>query len=272
MTHFTVFGSNGFIGRHLTAALRRDGHETAALGRYDISDAPKDLGHVIYAIGMTGNYRSQPYDTIDAHVGVLSRILQSHHFSSFLYLSSTRVYRGLPKDAIASEDAPLPLKPDADSIYDYSKLLGEALSLAHAIPTVRVARLSNVYGAGMSEAAFLGALYTQLHHEGKITIQDNPQSAKDYIHINDAVKRLSHIAVNGKHRIYNVASGKSVSCHEIATALSAAGHQASFAPTPQPARIFPTIDTRRIENECGNCQHDLVADIAEIFTNRRNLA
>ena len=266
MTLFTVFGSTGFIGRHVCEALRSANHEVQTFDRGSILTAPTILGHAIYCIGMTGNYRSQPYATVDAHVNLLSKILQTHSYESFLYLSSTRVYRGLSQDMLAEETTPIPLTPDRDSIYDYSKLLGEALCLSHPLTTVRVARVSNVYGIGMSENSFLGALYANLTRDGHISIQDHPESSKDYIHIEDVVAQLTYIALHGRHRLYNIASGKRISCQEIADTLIKAGNQVGFATTTTQPRIFPTISIARAVRECSACVHDILVDLPNIFS------
>ena len=42
----------------------------------------------------------------------------------------------------------------------------------------------------------------------KITLHTKLESEKDYVHIDDVVKILPEIILNGKYRIYNVASGQ----------------------------------------------------------------
>ncbi len=51
-----------------------------------------DLGHAFYCIGLTADFRSRPFETIEAHCGLLKEVLSGSRFSSFVYLSSTRVY------------------------------------------------------------------------------------------------------------------------------------------------------------------------------------
>jgi nucleoside-diphosphate-sugar epimerase len=265
MSLFTVFGASGFIGRHVTAALKAAGHSVLTPARGDAIDPTAGHGHVIYAIGLTGDYRARPYDTIEAHVGIAGRLLQAGHFDSFLYLSSTRVYRGLDPSLAAGEDTPLPLTPSLDGVYDYSKLLGESLCLAHDNPAVRVARLSNVYGDGMSPALFLGALLDSVNKNGGAVIQDHPQSAKDYIAVGAAVEALTAIATRGRQRLYNVASGRRTENRAIADALTAAGQKVSFADTPPQPRIFPQVDVSRLAAEFGAPAGDVARDIPALL-------
>ena len=63
---FTVLGSTGFIGSHVAALARSQGHDIYCPSRRD-SLAGRDLGHVIYAIGMTADFRHRPHETIEAH-------------------------------------------------------------------------------------------------------------------------------------------------------------------------------------------------------------
>lgn len=249
MTSFTVLGSGGFIGSHLTVHLKAQGHDVKTPG-HDTSELHgKNLGHVIYCIGLTGNFRQQPFETIEAHVGVLSRLLQNTFFNSFLYLSSTRVYGGLDASRTASEDSLLTGKPSADTLYDYSKLLGESLCLTIDRPAIRIVRLSNVYGIGQSRHTFLGSLTKDLKEKGAATILDNPASSKDYVSVQDVVPLLEKITLSGKQEIYNIASGMQTRCDLLADAIGALGYDIGFADTAPPVRAFPKIDIARIANE-----------------------
>ena len=258
---FTILGSSGFIGRHLAKALSQAGHEVRTPDRSAIFSQAGNQGHVIYAIGLTGDYRQKPLETTQAHAGIVGRFLQEAIFDSLLYLSSTRVYRGLASTDIAHEDSALTMGVSGDTTYDYSKLLGESLCLSDARKTVRIARLSNVYGEGMSEGSFLGSVMTSLRRGKSVVIDDHPDSAKDYISIRDVTRLLPAISTSGKHRLYNVASGHASSNRQIADTLAASGHTVSFSgKTPHP-RIFPSIDTARLEHEFPRAQNTLLADL-----------
>src|SRR6476659_903845 len=93
MSRFTVLGAGGLIGSRLATSLARAGHEVFAPPRdHELNGEP--LGHVIYAIGVTADFRTRPFDTVAAHVCQLQKVLSEGHFDSLLYLSSTRVYQG----------------------------------------------------------------------------------------------------------------------------------------------------------------------------------
>jgi nucleoside-diphosphate-sugar epimerase len=176
---------------------------------------------------------------VASHVTLLAEILQTYTFQSFLYMSSTRGYRG---SATTSEEAPWCLSPlDTDCLYDVAKLAGEALCLSLG-PEVRIARLSSVYGSDQSPKTFLPSLVHDVRATGSVTIRLAPSSAKDYVHVDDACAALAHIAAEGRHRIYNVASGTNTSNAEIAELLTSKLHASvQFAPNAA------TVQLRRID-------------------------
>ncbi len=72
----TVFGANGFVGRALVQHLEEQGYPVRAVTRGDASWRDTDLGHAFYTVGLTADFRSRPFETIDAHVSLLTRILR----------------------------------------------------------------------------------------------------------------------------------------------------------------------------------------------------
>ncbi|MGH8352861.1 MAG: NAD-dependent epimerase/dehydratase family protein [Pseudomonas sp.] len=248
MSRFTVLGGSGFIGRHLVAHLRGAGHEVWAPARGEAICA-RPLGHVIYAIGLTGDFRQRPFDTVEAHVGLLGRVLREAEFDSFLYLSSTRVYGGLPADTLASEELALPQRPTLDGLYDLSKLLGEALCLALPNPAIRVVRLSNVYGLGQSRHTFLQMLLDSLAQDGAVEIGEAPESSKDYVALADVLELLPRIALQGRERLYNLAGGEAISHRQLADCLQAAGAGRVRFAAAGATRRFPHIDISRLQRE-----------------------
>lgn len=151
MSFFTVLGASGYIGSRVVRHLRAEGHAVWAPERGDSSILNRPLGHVLYCVGLTGDFRNRPFDTVQAHVGLLAEILRHANFESLLYLSSTRVYQGAER---TDEDAPLTVVPGTPSdLYNLTKLTGESLCHCSGREGVRVVRLSNVVGEGMDPAS-----------------------------------------------------------------------------------------------------------------------
>ncbi len=261
---FTVLGSTGFVGGAMARFLRADGIEVYTPPRTTASLRGENLGHVIYSIGLTGNFRQKTEETIEAHVHVLRRLMEGATFDSWLYLSSTRLYAGLPAGLPATEDVDLRLKPGADGIYDFSKLLGESICLANSNDTVRVARLSNVYGAGQSEHTFLGSVVRDVVSSGKTILNQSPESSKDYVSIDDVTEILKSIAIHGQERLYNIASGRAVTHGQLADIMRKSGYGVEFSQGAS-THVFPSADITKIKREFGNNMRNLVDDLPHLL-------
>ena len=248
MSLFTVLGACGYIGRRLVTYLQESGHEVWApeRGASDVFSRP--LGHVMYCVGLTGNFRSRPFDTVDAHVALLQELLRRAQFDSLLYLSSTRVYMGSDR---ADEEAPLQVLPaDPSYLYNLSKLLGESLCHASGRTGVRVARLSNVVGSGMSsDSGNLIADLVAQARTGHVVLRSALQSAKDYIHVDDVLESITRIALGGAHRTYNLASGVQTTHGQWLQWLAHSTGCSVECLDQAPVQQFPVISVQRLRNE-----------------------
>lgn len=261
---WTVLGASGTIGRRLAAHLRAAGQTVDTPGRGDAGLYRRPLGHVIYAIGLTADFRQRPYDTVQAHVSVLAELLQQGDFESLLYLSSTRVYG---RAAGGREDSLLPvLAQHPSDLYNLSKLMGESLCLQDARAGVRVTRLSNVVGGEDADSAnFVPSLVRQARG-GRIVLQTAADSAKDYIHIDDVAELLPRIAAGGRERLYNVASGVQTTHAQWTAQLAVqTGCAVEVAPGAPTVRFIP-VDIGRIRAEFDFQPRPVLAALASAFT------
>jgi nucleoside-diphosphate-sugar epimerase len=253
---FTVVGGAGFVGSALVRHLEAVGHacRVPARGRA-VDEGP--LGHVVYCAGLTGDWIARPYDTIEAHVGALAALARDGHFDSLLYLSSTRVYDGHP-GPVAREDDELRARPqDADDLYALSKATGEALALAAG---GRVARLSNVFGPHAAAHDFLSSVLRE-SERGRVTLESSLDSSRDFVSLGDVVSLLARIALEGRERVYNVASGIAVTNRELADALTGlTGCDVHVRPgAPRVRRV--AIDISRVSDEFGFSPSRLLDDL-----------
>ena len=217
MTRITVLGASGFVGSHLATKLKATGVDCYFPGRGEELSGRR-LGHLIYAIGLTADFRTRPFETVEAHVCKLLNVLQACEFDSLLYLSSTRLYQGQPGTA-HEEDAITVTSLNSDHLYNVSKLMGESLALGSGRPA-RVVRLSNVYGGDFNSDNFLSAVIRDAVTHQKVVLRTTLDSAKDYVSIDDVVEGLIRIATEGRERIYNLASGVNVSNRDIMQRIS----------------------------------------------------
>src|SRR5215469_10509439 len=247
MSKFTVFGGNGFIGRHLVANLKAAGHQVTTIGRGALPTPHSELGHVIYCIGYTGDFRSHLADTVRAHVSILIDLVERVELESLLYLSSTRVYAG---SVSGTEDSVLTIPQAAlDGIYNLSKLTGEALCLSHKNEKFRVTRISNVIGPDAGSDDFLPSVVAEVKRCGKVVLQNGPKFSKDYIDVDDVCDALRMISLSGKARLYNVASGVQTTNEQIATLLRKYMNAEVEYAAGSESSVFPAIANRRLCSE-----------------------
>lgn len=242
----TVLGGHGYIGRHLAAHLHQLGHEVFVPKRNDERIFSTSLGTVFYCVGLTADFRQRPVETIEAHVSLLQRLLQGAAFDRLVYLSSTRVYLG---NSNTHEEAALTVQPyRADDLYKLSKLMGESLAL-HSGQPCTVVRLSNVVGGTGNPESFVYSLWRAAHDQGYILLHSHPDTAKDYIHIDDVVQLLPSIAWQGQHRIYNMASGMQIAHSQwLERICTRTGAHYEVAPGAE-LIDFAAIDNARIVKE-----------------------
>ena len=260
---FTVLGASGYIGGRVVARLREDGAEVFTPTRDDASIFNRNLGHVIYAIGLTADFRSRPYDTARAHVSVLTDVLEKCTFESITYLSSTRVY-GHAMSGVTGRSFNVD-PSDPSDLYNLTKLTGESLCLNGKADNARVIRLSNVVGSGdVRSENFIDSLVSEAMG-GRLVVRSAPESSKDYIHIEDVAEMLPRIAASGRARIYNLASGVNVThkewTDEIASILPC---EISYAPDA-PVQVFPSIDVSQLIVEFGFSPRPVLSTLAELI-------
>lgn len=243
----TVLGARGFIGSHIVKLLQRDNLPCYVPAR---NEALKDidLGDIIYCIGLTADFRSKPFETVEAHVCKLNGILSQCRFSSLTYLSSTRVYINSGSGLAAETDKIMVDPMDPEDLYTLTKLTGERLCLSSGKNT-KIARLSNVLGKADSPTNFLFQIINDIRQKGEVELQQTLSSAKDYIFIDDAADLLINIALHGKEKIYNVASGTNTTNEEIIENLQKYFSFNMAVNTNAREVIFPEILNNKICSE-----------------------
>jgi nucleoside-diphosphate-sugar epimerase len=88
---------------------------------------------------------------------------------------------------------------------------------------------------------------------GRIHLRSDPDSAKDYINVEDVVEWLPRIALDGGYKTYNLASGVQISHRHWANwMVRQLGGTWSSAPG-SPKHMFAPVDVRRLQSEFGVC-------------------
>jgi nucleoside-diphosphate-sugar epimerase len=246
----TILGATGFVGAALVKKLSA-GNVSLNVPERNSGLTGTPLGHVIYCIGLTADFRSRPFDTMEAHVGKLGHLLQHGAFESLTYLSSTRVYSNCTAAEVSETSLVSVNVQDPADLFNTSKLAGETLAMHCGREHVKVVRLSNVYGPDYRSDNFITAIIKEAVHTSRVVLRTTMDSSKDYIHIDDVVNVLEAIALRGQQKIYNLASGQNVSNGAVLQRLQEITG-CVLEVSPHAAQIiFPGIDTSRIREEFG---------------------
>jgi nucleoside-diphosphate-sugar epimerase len=210
---------------------------------------PAEPGHIYFCAGLTADFRSRRRETVEAHVTLISQVLEAAGLRSLTYLSSTRVYL---RAASGREDALIPTDPnDPSDLYNLSKLTGESLCLADERLAVRVVRVSNLIGPGELPPSFIGSLIADARRGGPVVIRSSPESAKDYLALADALEAMVRIPDRARSRLLNLAGGRRTTNREVAGLLKR--HfpvEVRFEAAGDP-QVFPEIAIDRMRNELG---------------------
>lgn len=253
----TVLGGDGFLGSRFAARLARDGTERWVPARNEALTGRR-LGTVLYCIGVTADFRTRPFDTVEAHVGRLAEVLRDCDFERLVYLSSTRVYRLVEGEA--AEDAALPMRPEVpEDLYALSKAMGESLALSCGRDAV-VVRLSNVYGPGARSEDFLPSVLAAAR-AGRVVLRQSLESDKDYVSVDDVVAAVLRVASSGRQRVYNVAAGENTSHGRLLARLKDLTGCAVEVVPDAPTVRFPRVATRRLTAEFGYNPARLMDDL-----------
>jgi nucleoside-diphosphate-sugar epimerase len=265
---FTIFGGAGFIGSNLASHLRARGHDCCVPARNDVLELTVPLGHVVYCIGLTADFRARPFDTVEAHVSLFASLLQRARFESLLYLSSARIYQTASRTDEAAQFVSEPADPS--QLYNLTKLTAECLCLSLDRPEIRIARLSNVYGPDFQSENFLASVIRDAVQDGRVRVEAHPDGAKDYVALADVTDMLERIVLEGRHRIYNVASGRNMTNNEImATLREQTGCSIVWTGAAQPVAA-PPISIARLQDEFGYMPRQLSEQLPALITHYRN--
>ena len=254
-----VTGADGFIGRHLVAHLVGRGWTVLAVdkvpcegiaaesvvldvrtpgGLAPLLDAETTLFHLAACADIRFSVQ-EPREDFDNNVRGLFETLEAarQRSSRVLFASTASVF---------SADNPLPWVETGlsrpMSPYAAGKLAGEAYCYAYHRcygVDVRVARLFNVYGIGMTRFVIHDLIRKVRADSGRLEILGDGNQVRDFLYVEDAVRGLETIAARGKPgEDYNLASGVPVRLLDVArTVATLMGHPGiRLAPT---GRSFP---------------------------------
>lgn len=264
----TVLGASGFIGSKLLYTISQRGLDFFVPKRNENLNG-KDLGNIIYCIGLTADFRVKPFETIEAHVCYLSKILKEANFNSLTYLSSSRLYINSSENEV-NEDSDIKISiNDPDELYTLSKLTGERICLSSDRNT-KIVRLSNVFGEDFYSNNFIFNLLNKIINNSKIELFTTLNSAKDYISIESVTSLLLDISMSDDSGIYNVANGENISNEDILLIISQFFNFEYFVNPNAKQIIHPLINIEKIKKKFNFKQENTKEKLFNLIKTYKN--
>lgn len=245
-----VTGGSGFIGRHVMAALRGDGHTISVVDRVPFEDpavacvtgeledqeirsaaVEEGLDAVVHLAAETSVLGSmeRPEHVHRVNVDVTAALLdlcRQRGVATFVMASTNAVVGSF--DGVMSETVPLaPLTP-----YGATKAAAEMLMSgyhgAYGLHTVAV-RLTNVYGPGMHHKdSFVPRLMRAAAEGEGVTVYGDGLQRRDLVHVTDVARAFAGAVSGWPSGPVIIGSGTSVTVLD----LIEAARQATGCPIP----------------------------------------
>lgn len=252
MPRYLITGGTGFVGRSLARVLQADGDEVilATRGRhqdgdvhgwveYDLRDRstignilearPDGVFHLAWST-TPGSAESDPASDVQINLAgtlALFQELSKNMPVPVVFVSSGGTVYGIAETLPVPEEHPL--RPIG--IYGITKATTEQYALnlrKRANLDIRIARLSNPFGAHQSVAKLQGAasiFARKIIHREPITIWGDGSVVRDYVDVDDAssalaaIMRMPRVAAAASP-IYNVGSGEGLTLRSLVETIS----------------------------------------------------
>ena len=241
--NIVITGSSGFVGTHLSNALKHSGMNVIGIDirensnyhgnfhKLDLND-PKihdiipDDSHVIHlgAISNDSEGRSNPLSTIDINLratAALIKTLNTKSNVSLTFASSEWVYPEKIDKSLDLETNSLSLE-DLNSIYAMSKLVGENLIRSLADIPYAIYRFGIVYGPRKLPGSAPENIANSITNSSSITL-GAAETSRRYIYIDDLISALQivddKIFLQDNH-VYNITGDDLISLQKVAITAS----------------------------------------------------
>ncbi|WP_236030513.1 NAD-dependent epimerase/dehydratase family protein [Paractinoplanes lichenicola] len=271
-----LFGSSGFIGRHVRHALE-DAGDLICPGRdrYDLINGELDDLKALVRVERpdavvccVGALTGTPGELMRANAMVAAKLLESAPDARLVRLGSAGEYGVVPEGHAVAEDDRL----EPVGAYGVSHAAGTRL-FALAGNTVSL-RVFNPIGAGQPAENVLGRVAAQLR-AGHTELSLGPLGAyRDFVDVRDVASLIRAVVVadDVPHPVYNAGSGRAVTVREAVEMLArVAGftgpvREQGAGPQRSAAVNWIQADITRAAKDLGWAPaHDLSASIKSIW-------
>ncbi len=222
-----VTGASGFLGRHLTAALRKKGLQVITVSRRDGFDVCKPetleqlpqfsaLFHLAADTFVPDSYNKTAQFFSTNINGTLNCLEICKKYTAKFLFAGSYVY-GQPQYLPVNENHPVSLW----NPYATSKVIGEQLCQCYSkeFQTITTSlRIFNIYGAGQNPNMLIPKIIVGLQN-GKLELETSTPK-RDFVYVDDVVNAfiLAFEKGNQGYSVYNVGYGKSYSVAEVVNA------------------------------------------------------
>ena len=227
-----VTGASGFIGSHLTRALKKYG-EVVALPRGKSLPSLAHLKSFVTGVELFfhlgGVNRGTDQEILTGNVTGTLRLLEAiqkygESSARIIFASSAQVYR--LKNRVAKISEASALQPE--SVYGVSKKSAEDLIRISDLPYT-ILRMTNAYGPGC-HPDYNSVVATFCHRaKNKTPLEINGQGKqnRDFIYIDDVVRAFLMTGFQNQppvRRAYNISSGRTTSLIKIVNTIKKFEH------------------------------------------------
>ena len=258
---YTIFGHTGFIGSFFKNKLFKENLILPKKGQIIFK---KNLGHIIYCIG-SDDWLNDSYNSYYANLGYIPEIINKNNYSSFTFLSTSRIYRNLN---VAKENSFLAVNPtNLDNYYNIKNICAESFLISQKKKKIKIVRLSNIYGFAPKSTLLIPTLIKNSLSKNAIKIFINKKCKKDFLNIKVACSIILKIIHYGKDQIYNIASGKNISLEKIAKKISKLTNCKIKYINQSKIINEPAININKIQKEFKfRLSSNIIEDLPELIT------
>ena len=242
-----VTGANGFIGRHVSKAVREAGHEVVTLDSMGDVDIKADitlplskiegLDAVIHlaAVSHPRDCDTNPSRAFDVNVNGTHQVLKlalESGAKKVVFSSSAHVYGISPRYLPTNETHPVWLQNN----YTLTKILGEQLCHLyyenHGL-NYTVLRLYNAYGLGQMPGYFIPDMISKAKN-GEVAV-NGANTTKDFVYVEDVARAFVLALDTSFVGAINVGTGVETTLDQIACRIAQeakATYTYGFSDTP----------------------------------------
>lgn len=219
MPQVLITGASGFLAKSVIKELKQQELEVIAVSRHRTDtigvknilvqsyfDIPAYDGAVCIHLAEPSLVSQGQENSVDSVE--LAKSLLNKGFRKIIYASSAVVYGSSDNFCHTEESLVHP-----DTAYASRKIKTEQIFRDHVI-----ARISNVYGNGMSSKNVFSDILAQLDKDGPLIVR-NAAPIRDYVHVKDVARALVKMTTMDKYGIFNVGTGIGTSVHDLANII-----------------------------------------------------